>query len=392
VNLEEAKSVQKLFQRYLELGCVSRLKAELDREGRKSKVRISAAGKSYGGANYARGGLYKILKNRIYIGEICHKGKSHRGKHQAIISQELWDRVQARLRSDHQGHRNGVRASAPSLLVGMVRDTEGNRFTPSHAVKNGKRYRYYVCQPGVRNPELASRSVMRLPAHDLEDLISARVASFLHSPSEIIDQLGVASDQPERTRELLAAAQNKAKAWTLMSPSEHSDFLRKVIQTVVVQENEIILLLCRQALRELLGSDSQPQPATDDALHSPLIRLNIPAKLKRFGGEVRLMIPPGSHGKTNSRPSIPLINAIARAHDWHGRIINRQATNQRELAKQAGVDHTYVGRILRLAFLAPDIVEAILAGHQPPELTLLQLRDKLPLSWEEQRTILGLAK
>ena len=390
VNREEAKLVQKLFERYLELGCVSRLKAELDHEGWKSKVRISAAGKRYGGADYARGGLYKILKNRVYLGEICHKGVGHRGKHSAIISPELWDRVQRQLGSEHPGRINTLRASAPSLLVGMMRDAEGNPFTPSHAVKNGKRYRYYVCQRRPRDPQLAARPAIRIPAHDLENLVCTGVVSLLQSPSKIIDQIGVSHDQPELTRELLMAAHTKAEGWSSMSPTEHTTFLRRVIQGVVVQDDEVTLLLSRRGLEEvLLGSDSRTAIISDDASQSAPIRLNIPARLKRLGGEVRLLIAPDSPDSNNSRASIPLINAIARAHDWYGRLINRQAKSQRELARQAGVDHTYVGRILRLAFLAPDIVETILAGNQPPHLTILHLTHNLPLSWKEQRTVFG---
>jgi site-specific DNA recombinase len=130
VNPEEANVVQKLFHLYLEVGCVSVLKTRLDQKGIKSKLRISVAGNRSGGTSYSRGALYQILKNRIYLGEIPHRSQSHPGQHEAIIPQELWDRAQAELSSDHQGRKNGIAAKSSTLLVGLLRDSEGNCFTP----------------------------------------------------------------------------------------------------------------------------------------------------------------------------------------------------------------------------------------------------------------------
>jgi Recombinase/UvrD-like helicase C-terminal domain len=94
VNPDDAKIVVRLFHLYLELGCVSKLKARLDQEGIKSKERTSAAGNQSGGTSYCRGALYQILKNRIYLGEIPHRGQNHPGEHAAIVQRELWDQVQ----------------------------------------------------------------------------------------------------------------------------------------------------------------------------------------------------------------------------------------------------------------------------------------------------------
>ena len=83
VNPKEAQLVCDLYRLYLELGCVSKLKTHLDREGIKSKVRTSAAGNRSGGAAYSRGALYEILKNRIYLGEIVHRDQVYAGEHKA---------------------------------------------------------------------------------------------------------------------------------------------------------------------------------------------------------------------------------------------------------------------------------------------------------------------
>ena len=91
-----------------------------------------------------------------------------------------------------------------------------------------------------------------------------------------------------------------------------------------------------------------------------------------------------------AEPDASLVKAIARAHVWKKQLLAGEASSLTELASRAGVTRPYVGRILKLAFLAPDIVEAILQGRQPPALTVDRLRDPIPLDWGEQRKLFGL--
>ena len=99
VHTAEADQVRKIFRLYLKLGCVAKLKARLDQDGVKSKVRLSASGMKSGGMSYSRGALYTLLQNRIYLGKIPHRDATYAGEHDAIIPQELWDKVQDRLSS-----------------------------------------------------------------------------------------------------------------------------------------------------------------------------------------------------------------------------------------------------------------------------------------------------
>ncbi len=172
-NQQEASLVNELYRRYLELGSVSKLKAYLDQQGIKSKKRVSVTGNHSGGASFFPGALYLILQNPIYLGEVRHRNDVYRGEHEAIIQRDLWDGVQAKLRSANQGRRNGIKANCSSLLVGLIQDTAGNRFDPSHTVKNGKRYRYYVWQATAQGSD-RQRKVIRLPAYDIERQVSLR--------------------------------------------------------------------------------------------------------------------------------------------------------------------------------------------------------------------------
>jgi site-specific DNA recombinase len=144
VNAEEARRVVSIYRRYLELKSVHALKDELAETGIRSKRRDRPDGTTYGGQQFSRGALYLILQNRIYRGETAHKGNSYPGEHPAILEQPLWDEVQAVLAKNRVERATGVRIKHPSLLAGLVFDEKGERLTPTHAVKKGTRYRYYV--------------------------------------------------------------------------------------------------------------------------------------------------------------------------------------------------------------------------------------------------------
>jgi hypothetical protein len=117
----------------------------------------------------------------------------------------------------------------------------------------------------------------------------------------------------------------------------------------------------------------------------------IDARVKRCGGEVRLLVPTDSANDSPSRPVPSLIKALARAHRWPGQIIHGELKGRLSIARRTGLDERYIGRVLQCALLAPDIVEAILDGHQPADLGVQKLLKDLPLDWAEQRRVLGFA-
>jgi site-specific DNA recombinase len=241
VGLTEAKLVCDLYRLYLELGCVSKLKAHLDQQGIKSKVRVSVAGNRSGGSSYSRGALYQILKNRIYRGEIVHRDQVYAGEHEAIVPRELWDRVQAQLTSDNQGRRTGIRATSPSLLVGLLQDAHGDHFTPSHTLKNGRRYRYYVCQSAKDNSDGKPGRPARLPAYEIESLVLARLRSLLQSDPEVMDQLGLPTDPPALTQQLVAAARNASVEWLSTAAEKASALVRKATAVrLKVEQNQLV--------------------------------------------------------------------------------------------------------------------------------------------------------
>ena len=164
---EHAAFVRDVFRRYLEIGSVVRLKAILDNEDVRLPIRTGATGKTTGGGLISRGHLYKILSNPIYLGRLTHKGQVHEGLHDPIVDQEKWDRVQALL-AEHAKRTAGSRQHSDALLAGKLFDDQGNRMSPSHAAKGGRRWRYYVSQAVLQGRKQEAGSLARVPAMEID--------------------------------------------------------------------------------------------------------------------------------------------------------------------------------------------------------------------------------
>jgi site-specific DNA recombinase len=168
VNKAEAETVRLIFARYLALGCVSRLQADLDRKAVRSKQRILTSGRLLGGSGFGRGALYHLLQNRIYRGEVMHKGTAYAGGQEAIVDEELWCAVQTKL-SGNRTLRRQARIESGAVLGGLIFDDRGNRMSPTYTARRGNRYRYYISQALLRGKRESSRP--RISADDVERLI-----------------------------------------------------------------------------------------------------------------------------------------------------------------------------------------------------------------------------
>src|SRR6266849_108492 len=205
INPAEAETVRCIFALYRELGCVRRVKEKADRLGLSTKRNTTAGGIERGGRSFSRGHIYNLLSNPIYIGEIAHKGQLYPGQHPALIDTETWTAVRDRLATKASAHRRKADAAEPSLLAGVLVDAWGERFTPSHAVKKGRRYRYYVSGALIAEAGPDRAQGWRLPAQEIEDTVIKVLTDALNSPALLIERFGTAipSDQ---TRKMLDRA------------------------------------------------------------------------------------------------------------------------------------------------------------------------------------------
>ena len=154
-----------------------RLKAILDHEDSRLPLRTDGTGKTTGGGLISRGHPYKILSNPIYLGRLtAHKGQAHDGLHDPVVDQETWDRVQ-RLLAEHAQRTAGNCQNSDALLAGKLFDDRGNRMSPSHAAKGGRRWRYYVSQAVLQGRKHEAGSVARVPALEIERRVAEAVCA-----------------------------------------------------------------------------------------------------------------------------------------------------------------------------------------------------------------------
>jgi len=383
VNPGEANRVKQIFEAYLAEGCVSKLQIYLEKKNIRSKKRVSKTGNASGDNAFARGALYSMLQNRIYLGEIVHKDNSFPGQHPAIVDQNLWDRVQLQFKANLQAERKRPRATSKSLLLGLLYDEVGNRFTPSHATKKGRRYRYYVSQALTKGAAKEQSGPVRLHAEEIEELVLSQLAVILQSAPRVLDILGGSSLDMADTHAIAKVAKEY-----LASPEKVRSDLPSIVTRIIVRQQKIELQLSKQALLEaFLNHKRNEEVDSSGPAFEDLLSLEADARLRRCGGEVRLVLADTTRIKARPVPS--LVRAVARAHDWMDRILRGEAPNQRALAKQTGFDERYISRIIPLAFLAPDITEAILEGRQAPNLSLEKCAGEIPLEWSLQREAIG---
>src|SRR5262249_44210867 len=261
VNKVEAGIVVRIFQRYLALRSVRDLKEELVATGIRSKRRLRPDGTEYGGQELARGALYGILQNRIYRGEITHKGNAYPAEHPAIIEQQLWDEVQAVLAKNRVERATGARAKHPSLLGGLVFDTAGGRLTPTYAIKKGKRYRYYISAPLMREAKTNRSNCWRLPAAALEGLVINRLRPFFADPAALLDVIDGEPRSGSARSHLIEHGSQIAVELGAQPPEAIKPTLISLRCRIVINSNRVQINISRHRVAGLLAG--QPlDPAT----------------------------------------------------------------------------------------------------------------------------------
>lgn len=174
-NEEDAPIAKKIFELYMEIGCVRKLADELRQRGIKSRKRISQRGLEYGGEYFSRGALHSLLSNPVYIGKIRHIDQIHEGLHDAIIPQELWDAVQDKLQGKAPFDRGEELQRHRNMLTGLIFDEYGRPYTPVFTNKKDCKYRYYCNQELARDKHHPNHLRARFPAHEIESVIKQAV-------------------------------------------------------------------------------------------------------------------------------------------------------------------------------------------------------------------------
>ena len=353
INASEAKTVRLIYRRYLAAGSVHRLRGELERLGIRSKKRVLTSGRIQGGGSFDRGALYHLLRNRLYRGEVVHKGIAYPGQHEAIVEEELWQAVQ-QLLSNNLVQRRRSRTESGAILSGLIFDDRGNRMTPAYTSRRGVRYRYYTSRALLRGDPKQAGSRPRVSADNIEPLIVNAVRHQLH---------------PDATEPAAAPG-----TWN----QETRILVRQAVTRLVVQCDAVEITLKKEAEITLDEFDSAQTAA-------PILTVRLPSDTSSARREI---IVPGPHSEKRHVDEA-LILALARARSWLRGLTEGDYADTAEIAQRFKLNEAHVRRLTRFAFLAPDIVEAIVEGRQRRSLTVKLLLRGIPLIWDDQRRIFG---
>ena len=375
VNEAEAVTVKELFQLYAEHRSLVSVERQASKRQLRSKRHHFSTGRIQGGNPFSRGQIYALLRNPIFRGKIRHKDQVWPGRHPAIIDEDLWQEVQdklqvasARKRNKHDPANKSDVAQTSSVLTGKFRDETGDRLTPTHSQRRGKRLRYYVSNrliSGGTDP-----SGWRLPAVAFEAAVANVIVAHLnvHARSLRITDVTdlVASQNAAAAAKTLAARITKNGATVAAS----------LIGTGTIERGRIQITLERSALADHLRVSAE-------ALTASLSKIDSAFSCRRRGVEMKIIA-----GDSFPAADTTLLQALQNAHRWTALLKAGQPIT--EIARGEKHAESYIRMRAPLAFLSPKIQIAIVEGTQPVELTLEKLvRKIIPLSWADQERLFG---
>jgi len=367
VNEDQAQTVRAIFAKYLELGSVHAVLAWLRNEQILSKAWVTSKGRKAGGLVFDRGALFHLLKNRVYIGEITHKGLSHPGAHGAIVDRPTFEAVQAQLQGQARRHRGRPTRVSTMALKGLVYDADGEAMSPTftHGVR-GKVYRYYVSSPLQRGTpkDPLDEAIRRVPAGAIETLVSGCLAQ-------------------------LSGGQHGALRGGSPAPLVRVEIHPTTVQLIVRPAAFFKGRGDPQAQLEILAARLGPgERIARDAAGEPLARVTLPCRLKFAGGRTWITDEGGNDILAKTHPDPALINALRQAHQLIAGAQAGPLGRPGDLELAAAPKSPYHRSLCPLAFLAPDIQRLIVEGRQPPGLTLARLiATPIPPSWGAQRQV-----
>src|SRR6195256_314952 len=256
IHKEDAERVRYIFKRFAQLKSATLLAREL----------VGARATNRYGQLLDKGVLYRILNNRVYIGDAVHKGVSYPGEHQAIIDRKLWDQVHAILKQSPRRRAASARGQTPALLKGLLFGADGAAMSPTHTRKAGRLYRYYISQSVMKQGANAC-PVRQIPAAEIERIVIEQMRSLLQTP-EVIVQTWRAARKTEKTlaeSDVRSALLEFEPIWNELFPAEQARIVELLVERVDLQPNGIDLRLRIEGLTSLCSELRTSGGSTQEA-------------------------------------------------------------------------------------------------------------------------------
>lgn len=256
INGAEAATVRMIFERFVEVGSATALARALAAEGVRTRR----------GRLVDKGFLYKLINNRVYIGDAVHKGTAYPGEHEAIITRALWDKVHGILRESPRVRAGRTRAATPALLKGLIFGPTGCAMTPTHTRRGDKLYRYYVSQ-GVLKRGADACPVGRVPAAEIEGAVVDQLRGLLRAPEVIVGTWRSARPEIDglSEAEVREALEGLDPLWDELFPAEQARIVQLLVERVDVGQGGVDIRLrvdgLARLVHELGGMADDPRRA-----------------------------------------------------------------------------------------------------------------------------------
>ena len=283
----------------------------------------------------------------------------------------------------------GHTAGARSLLAGLIHDGVGNRMAPTHVVKGGGRFRYYVSRPLITEGRSKASAARRLPAAEVEQAVTDRIRVFLADAAAVFDAMGTAVTETAEQKRLVERAAELARQWPTLLPARLRSILCVLVRRIKVGDAALNLHLVPSRLPIILHTDRTDRAELLPVAAGEEMVLVAAVRLARIGPGTKLIME--AAGTPGAKPNPNMVRLVAQAHQVQQRLLQGRHASIKEFAEQEQMTGSYLARLIRLAWLAPDITQAILTGQQPPALSAVHLMQggPLPIDWQEQRRVLG---
>ena len=256
IHEADAERVRSIFKRFVQLKSATLLARELVLAGATNRY----------GHLLDKGVLYRLLNNRVYIGDAVHKGNPYPGEHQAIIDRKLWDQAHAILKQSPRKRAAGTRAQTPALLKGLLFGPDSAAMSPTHTRKKGRLYRYYISQ-SVMKKGTAACPVKQVPAAEIERIVIDQIRSLLQTPEVIVQtwRAGRKADKDLTESHVRVALLEFEPLWNELFPAEQARIVELLVERVEVRTDSIDLLLRVDGLTslcsELRGASAHQEAA-----------------------------------------------------------------------------------------------------------------------------------
>jgi DNA invertase Pin-like site-specific DNA recombinase len=252
INEAEAKIVRILFQNFIETESVTETARELNKFGFTTKTWISKTGKLQKGQNFNKRNVRRILENPLYAGKIKHKNQLYDGQHKAIIADDIWQKTKEIL-GKNQSNKPSIpvsRITVAPLLKGLINcGVCGSKMIPTYTIKNGKRYRYYLCSSkAVGNND--SCTIARLSASEAENLVTNQVLNLLKKPEFIVHTISQSIGNLQESVVINSFKQIE-KVWDELFPVEQARIVSLLIKDITISPNGLNIRILKEGLHLL---------------------------------------------------------------------------------------------------------------------------------------------